>query len=166
MTKAIKVASALVAVFALAGWQSAQAAGKPSKGSAAGGGDEATIIKLTEKIADAALKADVATLQELYADDYLGISALTGVPSTKADAINNLKTGKLKYESLTTSDVQVRFYGPTTALITGKTEAKGTLGGRDLSGTYRTARLWVKRSGKWQVVFFQSTTVPPQVRTG
>ena len=165
MTKAIKVALALVAVFALIGWQSAQAAEKGSK-SAAGGGDEATIMKLTEKIREASLKGDVATFQELYADDFLSISAITGATSTKADAINNFKTGKLKYESITTSDTQVHFYGSTTALVTAKAEVKGTLGGQDLSGTYRSARLWVKRNGKWQVVFFQSTKVPTQVKTG
>jgi len=166
MTKPRNVASVLVAVFALAAWQSTQAAEKESKGSTAGSADEATIMKLTEKIRDAALKGDVATFQELYADDYLGISAVTGAPSTKTDTINNLKSGKLKYETLTISDVGVHFYGPSTALVTNKTEAKGTLDGKDLSGTYRTARLWVKRSGKWQVVFFQSTNVPTQVRTG
>ncbi len=166
MTKIIKVAPALVAVFALAAWQSAQATEKGSKSAAAGGGDEATIMKLTEKIKDAALKGDLATFQELYADDFLSISAVTGAPSTKAEAINNFKSGKLKYETLTISEVAVHFYGPSTALVTNKTEAKGTLGGQDLSGTYRTARLWVKRGGKWQVVFFQSTNVPTQTRTG
>ena len=164
MTKATKVASVLAAVFALTTWQSTQAAEKGS--TAAGSADEATIMKLTEKIRDASLKGDVATFQELYADDLLSISAVTGTPSTKADAINNFKSGKLKYESLAVSDVAVRFYGPSTALVTNKTEAKGSLGGQDLSGTYRTARLWVKRGGKWQVVFFQSTKVPTQVRTG
>ena len=131
MTKMIKVTPALVAVFALTAWQSTQAAEKGSKGSTAGSGDEATIMKLTEKIREAALKGDVATYQELYADDYLGISAVTGAPSTKADTINNLKSGKLKYETLTISDVAVHFYGPRTALVTNKTEAKGTLNGKD-----------------------------------
>jgi len=166
MTKMIKLTLVLVAVAALTAWQSTQAAEKGSKSTAAGSGDEATIMKLTEKIREAALKPDVATFQELYADDYLSISAVTGAPSTKADAINNLKSGKLKYETLTISDVAVHFYGPSTALVTNKTEAKGTLDGKDLSGTYRTARLWVKRGSKWQVVFFQSTSVPSQVRTG
>jgi len=166
MTRIIKVAQALVAVLALTALHSAQAAEKGSKSAAAGGGDEATILKLTDKIRDAALKGDVATFQELYADDFLSVSAVTGSPSTKADAINNFKSGKLKYVTLTISEAAVHFYGPSTALVTNKTEAKGTLDGKDLSGTYRTARLWVKRSGKWQVVFFQSTNVPTQVRTG
>ncbi len=165
MTKAIKVAPALIAVFALTAWQSAQAAEKASKG-AAGSGDEATILKLTEKIRDAALKGDASTVQELYADDFLSITAVAGLTSTKADAIDNFKSGKLKYESITASDVKVTFYSPTTALVTAKAEVKGTFGGQDLSGTYRSARLWVKRGGKWQVVFFQSTKVPTTVRTG
>jgi hypothetical protein len=155
MTKVIRVVPALAAVLALAAWHSTNAAEKGSKSPAAGGGEEATILKLTDKIRDAAPKGDAATFQDLYADDFLSISAVTGTTSTKADAINNFKTGKLKYESITTSDTKVHFYGPTTPLVTAKAEVKGTLGDQDLSGTYHSARLWVKRSGKWQVVFYQ-----------
>ncbi len=167
MNKAMRVAPVLVAIFALAGWQkTAYAAEKGTKGAAAGGGVEATIRKLSDKITAAVLKGDTTTLQELYADDYVSISAVTGAPSTKADLINNLKSGKLKYESIDVSDVQVHVYGPTTALVTAKAEVKGKLGDQDFSGSYRSSRLFVKRGGKWQVTFFQSTKLPTQMRTG
>ncbi len=167
MKKAITVASVLVAAFALAGWQeSARAAEKGKAGATAGGGAEATIIKLNDKITEASLKGDVATLQELYADDYVSISAVTGAATTKADLINNLKSGKLKFDSIIPSDVKVQLYGPTTALVTARAEVKGKLGDHDMSGSYRSSRLFVKRGGKWQVVFFQSTKIPTQVRTG
>ncbi len=167
MKKAITVATVLAALGAVAGWQgSARAAEKTNKGAAAGGGAEATLTKLSEKLREAALKGDAATIQELHADDYFSISAVTGAPGTKADLVDNYKSGKLKYESIDTSDMKIQFYGPDTALVTAKANVKGKLGDQDFSGTYRAARLWVKRGGKWQVVFFQTTKVPPQVRTG
>ncbi len=167
MKKAIVVVPALAAVLALAGWQkSAHAAGKGTDGAAAGGGVEPTVTKLDAKIRAALLKGDAATIKELYADDYLSVSAVTGAPSTKADLIENLKSGKLKYDSIDVSEVKVQVYGPTMALITSKGEVKGKFGEQDISGTYRASRLLVKRGGKWQVVFFQSTKLPTQMRTG
>jgi ketosteroid isomerase-like protein len=167
MKKAIVVVPVLAAVLALAGWQkSAHAAGKGTDGAAAGSGVEATIMKLSEKIRAASLKGDVATFKDLYAEDYVSISAITGAPSTKADLIENLKSGKLKYDSIDTSDIKVHVYGPTLALVTTKAEVKGKFGDQDISGSYRASRLFVKRGGKWQVVFFQSSKVPTQMRTG
>jgi ketosteroid isomerase-like protein len=167
MKKAIVVVPMLAAVLALAGWQkSAYAAEKGTDGAAAGGGVEATIMKLNDKIRAASLKGDAATIKDLYAEDFVSVSAITGAPSTKADLIENLKSGKLKYDSIDVSDAKVHMYGPTMALVTTKAEVKGKLGDQDISGTYRSSRLFVKRGGKWQVVFFQSTKVPTQMRTG
>ncbi len=167
MKKAIVVVPALAAVLALAGWQkSAHAAEKGTDGAAAGGGVEATIMKLNEKIREASLKGDAATFKELYAEDYVSISAITGTPSTKADLLENLKSGKLKYDSIDSSEAKVHVYGPTMALFTAKAEVKGKFGDQDMSGSYRASRLFVKRGGKWQVVFFQSTKLPTQMRTG
>ncbi len=147
MKKAIVAVPVLAAVLALAGWQkSARAAEKGTDGAASGGGVEATIMKLNDRIRAASLKGDVATFKELYAEDYVSISAITGAPSTKAELLENLKSGKLKYDA--------------------KAEVKGKMGDQDISGTYRASRLFVKRGGKWQVVFFQSTKLPTQMRTG
>ncbi len=164
MKKAIVVVPMLTAVLALAGWQKSAYAGEKGTDAAAAGGVEATITKLSDKIRAASLKGDPATIKDLYADDYVSISAITGAPSTKADLIDNLKSGKLKYDSIDTSDMKVHVYGPTMALATAKAEVKGKFGDQDISGTYRSSRLFVKRGGKWQVVFFQSTKVPTSAK--
>jgi hypothetical protein len=162
--KAIIVAPLLLAVFALVGWQAAARAENAKAG--AGGSTEAAILKLEDKIREALLKGDVATFQELYADDYLSVSALTGATSNKADLINNVKTGKLKYDSITLSDVKVKLFGSAAALVTAKAEVKGKFGDHDMSASYRPARLYANRGGKWQVVFFQSTKIAAQVPAG
>jgi ketosteroid isomerase-like protein len=167
MKKAIVLVPMLAAVLALAGWQkSTYAAEKGTDGAAASGGVEATILKLNEKIRAALLKGDAATIKDLYGEDYVSVSAIPGAPSTKADLIENLKSGKIKYDSIDVSDAKVHVYGPTMALVTTKAELKGKLGDQDISGSYRSSRLFVKRGGKWQAVFFQSTKVPTQMRTG
>ena len=62
MKKAIGLVSALVAVFALAGWQGSASAAQTKK-EGAGGGVEATIMKLNDRITQAALKGDAATFR-------------------------------------------------------------------------------------------------------
>jgi hypothetical protein len=163
MKKAIVVAPVLAAVLALAGWQkAAYAAEKRTEGA----GVEATIMKLFDKIRVASLKGDAATFKELYAEDYVSVSGITGAPTTKADFVETVKSGKLKYDSIDPSDVKVHVYGPTAAVVTAKAEIKGKLGEQDISGTYISSRLFLKRGGTWQVVFFQTTKVPTQTRTG
>jgi ketosteroid isomerase-like protein len=133
------------------------ALGKGSQ--AANDGIEAAVRKLDDKLRAAALKGDVAAIQELLADDYVSVSALTGTTGTKEDSINNYKSGRLKYETLDASEVEVHVYGPSTALVIGKIFAKGKLNDKEFSGSYRSSRLFLKRGGKWQIAALQSTKI-------
>jgi hypothetical protein len=51
---------------------------------------------------------------------------------------------------------QHRVYGHT-EVVTGKSNAKGTLGGRELKGPVVFTCVYVKKKGKWQSVAFQQT---------
>src|SRR5262249_44956983 len=63
--------------------------GKPSTGT------EAEILKLEEKLLQAALKGDASTFQKLLADDYFAISGVTGSVATKQESLKNYQTSKL-----------------------------------------------------------------------
>jgi hypothetical protein len=115
---------------------------------------------LTEQARQAALKADVADVDKLLADDFTGITAIGGT-NTKADISEFFKSGKLKYEAIDVSDMKVRVYG-NTALVNSTANVKGHFGDTDISGQYRSVRVWVKRKGQWQTVSFQSTRVAQQ----
>ena len=127
---------------------------------AQGGNVEQSIKALTEQARQAALKADVAAVDKLLADDFTGITAFGGI-ITKADLSELFKSGKLKYEAIDVSDMKVRVYG-NTALVNSTANVKGHLGDTDISGQYRSVRVWVKRKGQWQTVSFQSTRVAQQ----
>ncbi len=127
---------------------------------AQGGNVEQSIKALTEQLNQAALKGDVATYDKLLADDYISISIL-GATSTKAQILENYKSGKTKFEAIDVLDMKVRVYGDT-ALAISTANVKGHLGATDLSGQYRSVRVWVKRKGQWQSVSFQATRVAPQ----
>jgi ketosteroid isomerase-like protein len=118
---------------------------------------EEQIKKMEKDRAAAVVKGDVATLEKLTSDDYMFINAY-GQLSDKATTMNGIKTGNIKLTSNEVSDLKVRVYG-NTAVVTGKANSKGTIGGRELKGPVMFTRVYVKKNGKWQSVAFQQTPI-------
>ena len=123
------------------------------------GAVEEQIMKMERDRAVAVVKADVATLEGLTSDDYFLINA-NGQMSDKATTMKNIKTGVIKLTSNEVSDMKVRVYGDT-AVVMGKSTAKGSIGGRELKGPVMFTRVYVKKNGKWQSVAFQQTPIVP-----
>ncbi len=124
------------------------------------GGVEQSIKALTEQVTQAALKGDAATFDKLLADDYVTIG-IQGASLTKAELLENFKSGKVKFEAIDVSDMKVRVYGDT-ALVNYTANVKGHFGATDISGQWRVVRVWVKRKGQWQSVSFQATLIAQQ----
>ena len=126
-------------------------------GLAWGANIEEELKKLETDRAAAAVKGDVATLEKQTSDDYTFINVY-GRMSDKSQMVNAFKTGQTKLTSNELSDMKVRVYG-NTAVITGKADVKGTLGGKDTNGQIMFTRVYVKKGGHWQSVAFQQTLV-------
>ena len=47
-------------------------------------------------------------------------------------------------------DIVVRYASPDVAVVMDKTVVKGTRQGKDITGTYRVLRVFVKQQGKWR----------------
>ncbi len=130
---------------------------KKSAKTSAGGSAEETIKSLNEQLNQAAMKGDASVYEKLVSDDYVSIG-ITGMVSTKADLIANYKSGKTKFDSINPKDTKIRVYGDV-AIVIGTADVKGHTGNTDISGQYRSTRVWLKRNGKWQSVSFQATRV-------
>ena len=115
------------------------------------------IKKMEKDRAAAVVKADVATLEGLTSDDYVLINA-NGQVSNKAETMSMIKSGKIKLTANEVSDMNVRVYGDT-AVVTGKSTAKGSINGIELKGPVMFTRVYVKKNGKWQSVAFQQTPI-------
>jgi ribosomal protein S6E (S10) len=85
------------------------------------------------------VKGDVATLEKQTSDDYSLIN-MNGQMSGKAQMVSAFKSGQTKLTSDELSDMKVRVYG-NTAVITGKADVKGTLGGKDATGQIMFTRV-------------------------
>jgi uncharacterized protein (TIGR02246 family) len=138
---------ALLSVVSLPGF----AAGK-SKGDV-----EEQLKKMEESRAQAAMKADTATMAQSMTDDYAMITP-TGEEQDKAAVLDSFKSGDRKIENIQLEGTKVRVYG-NSAVVTGTSNIKGTYKGQDISGKYRYTRVYVKQNGKWKTAAFQQTRV-------
>jgi uncharacterized protein (TIGR02246 family) len=115
----------------------------------------------TERI-QAQIHADAAALARLYADDFIGVGP-SGTVRTKPQVIADFTSGELKFQSITTDDVQVRVYG-NTAVETGRSTMLGRDKGRPVPQETRFTRVWVKQQGHWRLVANHYSTQMPQYR--
>src|SRR5438045_4180392 len=79
---------------------------------------EEVIRKLDHERIQAQIHADATALDRIYAEDFIGVGP-SGTVRTKPQVILDFTSGDLKFQSITTDDVQVRVYG-NTAVETGR----------------------------------------------
>ena len=116
------------------------------------------IDQLEESWKSAILKRNVDALDQLLADDYIAITA-NGTLQSKAQTLDNLKTGVLHFDTIDFSDRKVRFYGQT-ALVTSRADVTGSTGEGNISGSYRFTRVYVRDGhGDWKIVSFEVSRI-------
>jgi uncharacterized protein (TIGR02246 family) len=126
-------------------------------GKTSGGTVEQQIKALQAQLTQAFLKSDTTFFEKYFADDYTAIYA-AGKLYTKAQVIENFKSGATKYESIDEREAKIRTYGDT-AVVNSLFSVKGVTNGKPFSGDIRNTRVWVKQNGDWKLVAFQNTQV-------
>jgi ketosteroid isomerase-like protein len=155
-------AALLAALLALPGFATASAQGQPKPNGPPKPKKHETrhiIDQLEEKWRIALLKGDTAAMDSLLADDYMAITA-TGTVQTKAQTLDNLRSGRTHFTQIEVSDRKVRFYG-TTALVTSSADVQGTTSDEGkIGGSLRYTRVYVKdATGAWKIVSFEASAV-------
>ena len=108
------------------------------------------IRQLDQERIQAQIDADRVALDRLYADDFIGIGP-SGTVRAKPQVLSDFTSGDLKFQSITTDDVQVRVYG-NTAVETGLSTMIGQDKGKVVPRDNRFTRVWVKQQGRWRLV--------------
>ncbi len=116
------------------------------------------IESLESEWRNALIQNDVATVNNLLADDYLGINP-DGTLETKADALALRRSGVMKISRLEPVNVKVHVYGDT-AVVTSQVDMQGQDGDRDISGRYHYTRVYSHKSGAWKIVSFEASRMP------
>lgn len=124
------------------------------------GNDAQAVRQLLNDISAALTRNDSAALDRIYANEYTLINE-SGVLTTKAPRLAAIKSGELKYESVSFDDVNIRLYG-NTAVATYRVTSKGQFKGQEIGGQFLATSTYVKMKGRYQLVAAQVTRIAPQ----
>jgi ketosteroid isomerase-like protein len=114
---------------------------------------------LEEQWRVAQIAGDVAAMDRLLSDDYVGIS-MSGQVNTKAQQLDRLRTRSLAITKIDLSDVKVKLVG-SVAIVTSLAAVEGTNEGTSMTGLYRYTRVYQRLpSGVWKITNFEATRVP------
>jgi ketosteroid isomerase-like protein len=118
--------------------------------------------EIKKNIADvyaALAKNDAATLDKLYDDKYVLVD-LDGSVKTKAERLAELKSGDVKFESITADEISVRTNPDATGAISiARAMAKSVNKGVASEGPVRVTTIWTKTKDGWKAVGAQATRI-------
>lgn len=114
---------------------------------------------LEEQWREARLSGDVATMDKMLSDDYIGIS-MTGQVSTKIQQLNRVRERRVVLTRIDLGDMQIKLVGAI-AIVTSRADIAGTNDGISIQGTYRYTRVYQRQpNGVWKITSFEATRVP------
>ncbi len=105
----------------------------------------------------AMIRADVAALADMFADDMAWIHGSAKVDG-KAGVLHTIASGKTRYLEINRSEQTVRLYGPV-ALVGGIADMTLEIGGETRTLKNRFTIGWLNDGGGWKVVNWQSTPI-------
>lgn len=108
----------------------------------------------------ALIEADADALAKLLADDFLLIDVMTGSEVSKAALLEVVVARQLQFDEINRIEYRVRRYG-VTAVITGRTEMRGTFAGQPFRASSRYTHVLVGEGERWHIVSAQGTQITP-----
>jgi ketosteroid isomerase-like protein len=146
----------LTCFIALMGAQQAQANQKHEKKHDV----KRAVEALEEQWRKAQLAGDVATMDRMLSDDFIGIS-MSGQVNTKAQQLERIRSRKLVVTKIELSDMKVKLVG-SVAIVTSQADVEGTSEGASVRGKYRYTRIYQRLpSGEWKITSFEATRIQP-----
>ncbi len=130
-----------------------------AQSSAMGQAEQQVLQAETDRFA-AMVKADEPALKKLLSDD-LTYTHSSGLFQNKAQFIADVKSGAIKYVSVTPSesDWKVRVLG-NVAVVNGLAAVHVVDHGNDVSFRLRYTTVHTNRSGYWQMIAWEATRLP------
>jgi len=113
--------------------------------------DEQEILRLFEDGDRALIAGDAEELSRIFADDYVQYDE-SGDVSTKAEVIDNLRSGNIRYVSMASTGRRIRVLRDDVAIVHGSEDDVVEQGGRRFPVLYVYMDVVMKRDGRWQIV--------------
>ena len=114
------------------------------------------IVRMEEQVRQAQIAGDVAVLDRLLSDDFVGIS-MGGQVNTKAQELDRLRSHRVVFRRIELDEVKIKLLGQV-AVVTSRAKVEGTSNGQSLAGTYRYTRVYLHGQGDtWRITNFEVT---------
>jgi uncharacterized protein (TIGR02246 family) len=139
------------------------AANAPTHNAPAAVNHEADVKKFIDDFAAALSKNDAATLDKIFSDDYVLVTQ-TGDMVTKAQRLDAIKAGDLKFENVVFKIEKVRSFGETAVAIAGSS-GKTTNKGKESTANYRVTLVLNKTKDGWRIVSAHLSPMPETAKT-
>ncbi|MBV9959217.1 MAG: nuclear transport factor 2 family protein [Acidobacteria bacterium] len=131
----------------------------PAFGQARYSKEQREVLAVLNDWVDALTKNDLGRLERIVGDDYL-ITTSENTILNKEQDLSPIKTGDVKFQTVSTQDVNIRVFGKT-AIVTGIGLFKGTYKARPFDIRERFTDVYVKRGRRWQPVASHATRLQP-----
>jgi ketosteroid isomerase-like protein len=116
------------------------------------------IDQLEDEWRSAAINSDAKAMDSLLSDDYMAITP-AGTLQSRDETLQNLRSRRVHFTSLTITDRKVRFYG-TTAVVTSRATINATNPEGPVTGDYRYTHVYVRDAhGVWKIVSAEASHV-------
>lgn len=119
---------------------------------------ESQAVALATRYAHGYLARDLPLLEQLLDDEWTLVTAGCGDKVSKKQQLDDLKSGKLRVESIEDSDVSVRTYG-SVAVVSGVRRSKVFYNERDVSDLARFTQVYVAKGAALRCVSTQVTSL-------
>jgi hypothetical protein len=128
----------------------------------AGAADPGTqAVEQAERARFAAMVArDLEALDRMVANDLYYCHSNAEVEN-KVQFLDTIRTQRLRYDAIDIREIGVRMLAADMAMVSGLVHFKGNIAGKDLELDLRYLDTYVLREGRWQLLAWQSTRVPP-----
>ena len=121
--------------------------------------DIAAVIRAEERLAQAHMDMDLATIADLLHPDYV-ILQPDGRTETRQAVLDSYRSGDRHWDLAQVDEMAVRLIGET-AVVTGRWRAAGQNGAKAFDYAARFLSVWVRGNEGWRNAAYQSVEIPP-----
>ena len=122
--------------------------------------DVARLLEIQQELSAAWMARDRVTIERLIAPDWV-VTHVAGQRITRAEVFREmLDSDATQMTASNVDQVEVRLFGDT-AVVTGRTHARGTQSGAPFDVRLRFTDVFVRRGDRWQAVASHATMIAP-----
>jgi hypothetical protein len=120
---------------------------------------ERQVLAIDDRRREALLRSDPAPLRQIYANDYRLVTP-AGVVHTKADQIEDLTSGRLRYKKIEITERSARVYDDVVVVLS-REKTDIVRSGEQVGGDIRVTRVYKRLGRGWRVIATHASAIGP-----